>query len=197
MDSRKPLQLGTELVFENKDLGLHRFFVGDVIGFGASCLGYEGYCLNNRGRKKTVRIKECYPVKAKLRRLSDGKLAGSRDKKETAFDSESADDKTVDSDIFSKAKTLFRESFDICNEIYESEGLTNATTNLIDIYEKNNTFYTVAAYDEGSTLTCDDSVPLSDYVHIVRNIAKIIKKILEKIQEQKRKLEEQMQSQFR
>ena len=174
MDSRKPLDAGTELVFADKDRGSRSFFVGDVVGYGASCLVYEGYYLNNRGRKKSVRIKECYPVKAKLCRMSDGTLTENEAKNEISKK------KNENQNIFSKAKTLFSDSFDICNEIYESEGLTNSTANLIDIYEKNGTLYTVAAYDEGSILVPDDSVPLSDYIHIVKNIAKIINRIHEK-----------------
>ncbi len=63
MDSRTPLKNGYELVFSGADGGKRKFFVEDVLGYGASCIVYGGYYRNNHGRRKSVRIKECYPHK--------------------------------------------------------------------------------------------------------------------------------------
>lgn len=166
MDSRTPLKNGMELIFNGADGEKRKFFVEDIIGYGASCIVYSGYYRNNHGRRKNVRIKECYPHKVKLVRDKSGNLAFS--------------EKEKDASVFEKAKALFKDSFDVCNEIYESEGLTNATTNLIDIFEANSTLYTVAAYDEGETLSLDDRVSLVENIHILNNIAKIIHKIHKK-----------------
>ena len=68
MKERKPLKLNTELRFTNYAGGDMHFWVVDVLGFGGSCIVYDGYYINNAGARSTVRIKECYPYKLHLTR---------------------------------------------------------------------------------------------------------------------------------
>ena len=59
MRKRIPLKLNTELRFRNQDNGIICFYTGKAIGFGGTCVVYDGYYKNNAGQKRTVRIKEC------------------------------------------------------------------------------------------------------------------------------------------
>ena len=74
MRKRIPLKLNTELRFRNQDNGIICFYTGKAIGFGGTCVVYDGYYKNNAGQKRTVRIKECYPYKLQIKRMEDNVL---------------------------------------------------------------------------------------------------------------------------
>lgn len=61
--------------------------------------------------------------------------------------------------------------------MFRTRGLTNFTSNTVDIYEYNNTTYVVTAYQEGVPLTRDGISTLKDTVAIVKSVAKVIAKI--------------------
>ena len=136
MKERKPLKLNTELRFTNYAGGDMHFWVVDVLGFGGSCIVYDGYYINNAGARSTVRIKECYPYKLHLTRNDREELI--------------VPDK--ESEKFEIYKDRIRKSFEIANELHEAAGLTNYTANVFDIYEANNTVYIISSYVEGKIL---------------------------------------------
>ena len=85
MDTRIALEKGTTLDFENHQKGQVRYTIHKEIGRGGSCIVYDASYVNNTGKKRTVRVKECYPFKLHITRDIDGKLLAS-DSDKAAFD---------------------------------------------------------------------------------------------------------------
>lgn len=164
MRERKPLKRDTELRFTNHTGGCQHFVVGDVIGIGGSCIVYDGYYLNNAGKKSTIRIKECYPCKLHITRSETGEL------------------EVPDFEIrkFDFYKDRLRQSFEVANELHEAAGLVNSTANVRDIYEWNHTIYIVSSYVEGQTLAETEFSSLKEAVSSVLSTAKSIEQIHEK-----------------
>ncbi len=160
MEKRIPIQQNKELRFTNHQGGTMQFIVGRVVGYGGSCIVYDGYYFNNLGAKKTVRIKECYPYKLHIMRSIDGLIAGDGD-----------------DEIFSEYKKRIKQSFKIANELHEESSLTNATSDVFDIYEAYNTVYIVSSYTEGCTLEKANIKNLREAVRVVISTAKCIDKI--------------------
>ena len=70
-----------------------------------------------------------------------------------------------------------KAAFDLGNELFDIKGLTNFTTNTVDIYELHNTIYIVTAYQEGSTLSYEDFSSLKDCISVVKSTATVISKL--------------------
>ena len=133
-----------------------QFVVTDVLGQGGSCIVYNGYYLNNINAQSTVRIKECYPYKLHLQRDNDnGLLVPDNEKK-----------------AFAEYKARTAKSFEVANELHESSGLTNLTSNLNDNYEAKNTVYIVSSYMEGHTLADTDVESLGSAIRITASVLK-------------------------
>lgn len=158
MKERIPLKPNTELRLTNHTGGEVRYVVGEVIGMGGSCLVYNGYYINNAGTKNTVRIKECCPYKLHIERGVDGRLKVP-EKEEAKFET---------------YKQRLRKSFDVANELHQTFGLTNFTTNVFDRYEANHTVYIVTSYQEGASLRAMEPASMSDAIRIVLAVAKCI-----------------------
>lgn len=161
MRKRIPLKLNTLLRFENENAGVVCYYAGKTIGFGGTCIVYNGYYLNNAGQKKTVHIKECYPYKLKITRTEDGSLQVDPSQKKN----------------FEEYKGRLRNSFKICNELFEESGLSNSISNTLDIYEWNNTVYIVSFYAEGTTLDKYKIKSLMESTKLVKSTAISIDKI--------------------
>ncbi len=161
MRERTPLKENTELRFTNTEGGDMVFVVTDVVGYGGSCLVYNGYYRNHAGGKNVVRIKECYPYSLHLKRGDNGELLVT-DKEQK---------------IFEEYKSRMRVSFDVANEFHESAGLTNVTTNVFDRYEGNETVYVVESYVEGTTLSNATFTSLAEVLKTVISVGKSIEKI--------------------
>lgn len=161
MRERKPLKPNTELCFVNHAGGAVRFVVCGVVGEGGSCLVYSGYYVNNAGARNTVRIKECYPYRLHLTRQETGELVASDDER----------------DSYEEYKSRVRKSFDIANELHEAAGLVNATSNVFDVYEANNTIYIVSSYVEGSTLSRFTLPSLEAALRVVKGVAESLDRL--------------------
>lgn len=158
-DKRQALPKYTVLDFGSEGSRGYAYTITGESGRGASCIVYQGYYENSLGEKKTVYIKECYPFSLKMSRSSSGELTC---EDETAFESH---------------KKRFKDSFSLCNRIFETEGLTNTTSNYMDIHEKNGTLYTVITYRQGQELSLSDERPLKETIRIIKSVAKAILKI--------------------
>ena len=161
MRERKPLKQNSDIHFTNYAGGKMHYIVGEVIGMGGSCIVYDGYYINNAGKKNAVRIKECYPYKLHIERSEDGSLI--------------VEDK--DREKFQEYKERIGKSFEIANEFHQTLGLTNLTSNIFDRYEGNNTVYIVSSYTEGSTLKDANIESLWEALRTVISVAKCIQKI--------------------
>ena len=158
-DKRQALPKYTVLDFGSEGPRGYSYTITAESGRGASCIVYQGYYENSLGEKKTVFIKECYPFSLKMNRLADGKLS------------------CEDDEAFESHKKRFKDSFSLCNRIFETEGLTNTTSNYMDIHEKNGTLYTVITYRQGQELSLSDKRPLKETIRIIKSAAKAIRKI--------------------
>lgn len=161
MDTRIALENKTMLKFYNLDNGICIYTVEKELARGASCIVYEASYVNNSGAKRIVRIKECYPFSLTIERCGNGFLV------------------PIESDRnrFEERKEKMRVAFDLGNELFNISGLTNFTTNTVDIYELNNTYYVVTVYQEGVTLSYDKFSSLKDCIAVVKSTARVIAKI--------------------
>lgn len=141
------------------------FFIRSVVGQGGSCLVYDGYYENNAGGKSTVRIKECYPYMLSMERNSQGGLMITQKSQRKQFE---------------LYKKRFRDSFVVISELHEMAGLTNYTSQVYDLYEKNGTLYTVSSYVEGNTLDRIQFSSIREVLRVVMSTAKCIQQIHER-----------------
>lgn len=141
------------------------FFIRSVVGQGGSCLVYDGYYENNAGGKSTVRIKECYPYMLSMERNSQGGLMITQKSQRKQFE---------------LYKKRFRDSFVVISELHEMAGLTNYTSQVYDLYEKNGTLYTVSSYVEGNTLDKIQFSSIREVLRVVMSTAKCIQQIHER-----------------
>lgn len=161
MKKREPLKQNTELCVTNYEGGSLRFVVGRVVGFGGSCIVYDGSYRDNAGAAHTVRIKECYPYNLDIARSKTGALVADGCAREA----------------FEACKERARASFALAGGLHEAAGLTNRTAHLFDCYEANQTVYVVSAYTEGHTLAYIRFDSLRDAVRAVAATAKSIERI--------------------
>ena len=122
---------------------------------------YDASYLNNAGVRKAIRLKECYPFRLQIMRMDDGTLV--------------ADDK--EQEDFQACQRRFRAAFDLGNALFDTSGLTNCTTNMLDIYAANQTLYVVSAYQEGMTLESLEPLTLKECLTLVRSTAEVIRRI--------------------
>lgn len=163
MEKRIPLKNSSELIFTNRSGSRECFFVDDVLGFGGTCIVYNGHYINSAGQSCQVRIKECYPYRLHITRDQAGILSAYAGENES----------------FQKYKEQMRKSFVVSAKLHNTSGLTNVTTNMYDCYEKNNTVYIVSSYVDGETLNRIHFETVHDAIRVAIGIAKGIQKIHE------------------
>ena len=151
MDSRTALAPGTRLCFSADSI----FTIRGETGRGGSCIVYDGIYRTNAGDEKTVRIKECYPFDLKLEREASGGLRCGE----------------ADVPKFEQAKEQMYEDFRLCNRLYYAEPASDCIINTINIFEGNNTVYTVSAWSRDNTLSLCELTSFRDAVSIVRQTA--------------------------
>ncbi len=161
MDTRLALKKNTVLRFFNSDNGICRYSIQEELAREASSIVYNASYINNAGDNKAVRIKECYPFALDIKRCEDGSLQSTDSDKEK----------------FENRKKKMKLAFDLGNELFATSGLTNFTSNTVDMYEQNNTVYIVMTYQEGETLSYNLFSSLKDCIRVVKSTAKVIAKI--------------------
>lgn len=164
MDMRTALDTGTVLEFSGIEGSLCRCTIERELARGAMSIVYDASYLNNAGVRKSVRLKECYPFRLRLTRAADGSLLA--EQQEAA--------------AFQECLARFRAAFDLGNELFGTSGLTNCTTNMLDIYACNETLYVLSAYQEGMTLDAFAPAALKECLMLVRSTAEVIRRIHER-----------------
>ena len=157
MDSRAALKAGTTLRFNDG----WEYTITDELARGGSSIVYNAYYIDNLGTKKTVRIKECYPFRCNLQRSSDGNLLIPETERK----------------LFAQAKQKMRRAYQLGNEFFAADGLTNLTANTYNIYEANHTLYVVSVYAQGQELSYDRYSSVKDSIAAVKSAATAISKI--------------------
>lgn len=157
MDSRAALKAGNTLRFNDG----WEYTITDELARGGSSIVYNAYYIDNLGTKKTVRIKECYPFRCNLRRLSDGSLLIPEAERK----------------LFAQTKQKMRRAYQLGNKFFAADGLTNLTANTYNIYEANHTLYVVSVYAQGQELSYDRYSSVKDSIAAVKSAATAISKI--------------------
>ena len=157
MDSRTALKRGTVLRFSDG----YEYTITDELARGGSSLVYNAFYLDNLGEKKSVRIKECYPFKCSLLRDASGALLAP----------------AAEEDLFAQSKQKLRRAYQLGNEFFSTDGLTNLTANTYNIFEANNTLYVVSAYAQGQELSYRRYPAVKDSIAAVKSTANAISKI--------------------
>ena len=133
----------------------------DELARGGSSIVYNAYYIDNLGARKTVRIKECYPFRYNLHRLSDGSLLISEAERK----------------LFLQTTQKMRRAYQLGNEFFAADGLTNLTANTYNIYEANHTLYVVSVYAQGQELSYERYSSVKDSIAAVKSAAVAISKI--------------------
>ena len=157
MDSRAALKAGNTLRFNDG----WEYTITDELARGGSSIVYNAYYIDNLGTKKTVRIKECYPFRCNLQRSSDGNLLIPETERK----------------LFAQTKQKMRRAYQLGNEFFAADGLTNLTANTYNIYEANHTLYVVSVYAQGQELSYDRYSSVKDSIAAVKSAATAISKI--------------------
>lgn len=157
MDSRTALKAGTTLRFNDG----WEYTITDELARGGSSIVYNAYYIDNLGARKTVRIKECYPFRYNLHRLSDGSLLISEAERK----------------LFLQTTQKMRRAYQLGNEFFAADGLTNLTANTYNIYEANHTLYVVSVYAQGQELSYERYSSVKDSIAAVKSAAVAISKI--------------------
>lgn len=154
IDTRQALESNYEIHFENKI-----FKISGEIGRGANCIVYDASTADSAGTVHNVRIKECYPCNLSIAR-EDGKL------------------KLAEGDIdrYSLSKERFIQAYKNNVSFRGMSGIINSTVNSTDIFESNNTIYTVMSMDEGICYSDYTDSSLKEVLEHVKTLAGLIKK---------------------
>jgi len=161
MDSRIALCGNTQLRFQNKEGGAVLYTIVKEISRGGSCIVYDASYETNSGDTKRVRIKECYPSKLQITRCVNNHLLPSE----------------PDADAFDCEKKKFRSNFSLGNGLFYAEGLFDALTNTIDIYDGNGTTYLVSTYSPECTLATYRPLDIRVCIALTKQVAHILKRI--------------------
>ena len=157
MDSRTALKCNTTLRFNDG----YEYTITNELARGGSSIVYNAYYIDNLREKKAVRIKECYPFKCNLVRDLNGGLL--------VPEAEQA--------LFSEAKHKMRRAYQLGNDFFSSDGLTNLTANTYNIFESNNTLYVVSAYAQGQELSYRRYPMVKDSIAAVKSVANAVCRI--------------------
>ncbi len=157
MDSRTALKRETTLRFNDG----YKYTITDELARGGSSIVYNAFYIDNVGEKKTVRIKECYPFKCNLQRHHNGELLVT----------------ATEQAMFSEIKQKMRRAYQLGNEFFSTDGLTNLTANTYNIFEANNTLYVVSAYAQGQELSYGRYSAVKDSISAVKSVANAICRI--------------------
>ncbi|MGN9019696.1 protein kinase domain-containing protein [Lachnospiraceae bacterium HCP1S3_C3] len=154
IDTRQALESNYEIHFENKI-----FKISGEIGRGANCIVYDASTTDSAGTVHNVRIKECYPCNLSIAR-EDGELKLAEE----------------DIDRYSLSKERFIQAYKNNVSFRGMSGIINSTVNSTDIFESNNTIYTVMSMDEGICYSDYTDSSLKEVLEHVKTLAGLIKK---------------------
>lgn len=158
MDTRIALKKGTVL---NHHQGGFVYEIKNEIARGGSCIVYDAVYRMENGQEKKVKLKECYPFHLDIKRKEDNYLVSEND----------------ENNHFEKEKENLRKAFFDGNSLFLTEGLTNATTNMLQCFEENNTVYIPSVSLEGKVLSMESFSKLKDCIQIMITVARVLEQI--------------------
>lgn len=138
---------------------LRTYIINNVIGKGATCIVYDAYYLDELGLRHNVRIKECYP---------DQYTEGHRNNNEIIWHNEDEKKKGLEAFQNTYKKQLFFQN----NSLF-----TNSTGKITDeLYEGNNTKYSVLDYSNSETFEHIDTLPIHDIIKVGIALTELVSK---------------------
>ncbi len=144
----KPLLLNKDTTYE----------IIEEIGRGGSCIVYSAFYIDLVGLQHKVRIKECYPYDINITREKTGALVVSK----------------KDVIKFEAAKEKFYKAYEKNVTIKNTLSLMNSTINSEQIYEANNTLYSIMSIVEGEDYRNFQETCLKDIFIRMETLAKIV-----------------------
>lgn len=163
-DTRIALKEGASLRFYNHDNSTVTYTIQEEIGRGGSVIVYNGFYEDNAGCRNLVRIRECYPFYGTLTRDETGALI--------------AEERDIP--VFREYQKKMRQSYIVSKELFYTGGLTNFISNTLNLYEANNTLYTVSTYVGGEVLSPKAAGSVKDCISLVKAAACAIRKLHDK-----------------
>ncbi len=150
MDHRVALKNGTRLDFSNTQGECLSFYIESEISRGGSSILYEAirYSINNV--KLRYRIKEFYPFR----------MAIVRDNNQTLIVA------TTDQTVFLQEKRKVKQDFTLTNALFYSGSNYAHLVYQLDLFETNNTLYTVCSYSSEKTLASYHPQTLKECIHL-------------------------------
>lgn len=161
LDHRIALKQGTQLVFSNQHGERSIYYIDREISRGGSNILYDAYRLSANDVKIRYRIKEFYPFSMEIERDKNQQLIV---KESDLLDYQADKNKVV-------------IDFKVTNSLFYSGSNYSRLVNQVDLFESNNTVYTVCSYTSEKTLATYRPATLKECVHLVKLCAYSISKI--------------------
>ncbi len=154
LDNRISILNGKSLLL-NKDT---TYEIIEEIGRGGSCIVYNAFYIDLVGLQHKVRIKECYPYDIQITRKETGELIVHK----------------KDAIKFEAAKEKFYKAYEKNVTIKNTLSLMNSTINSEQIYEANNTLYSIMSIVEGEDYRNFQETCLKDIFIRMETLSKIV-----------------------
>lgn len=156
---RETLKIGE--CYQLKSSLEHRsIYIDRLVGYGATCIVYEGYYLDEFDMRHHVRIKECCPLDAvSYHRGNDGEIVWlSAEKKDYAI---------------KKIIQTYKRQLAWQNK----KGITNSTSKIeASLLEANGTKYILMECDEGVTFDQVEGISLYDKLRMLQSLVVLLEK---------------------
>ena len=138
-------------------VGNFEYIIDSVIGDGATCIVYSARYTDHAGIVHSVLLKECYPYADNI----------SRDEKALLW---------VDANERQNSLSSFKSAYEKLMAMQNTAKLRNSTSHAFDLFEANETLYSVTDITEGTTFEKDKSKGLSDILKTVLALSKVVGK---------------------
>lgn len=151
---QESISKGSIIVLQNEDRQ-ESFHIDDVVGYGANCIAYDVHREDRNGHRYFYRMKECFPYNAGASRLGVSIDWPDENKKDEVF-------------------AEFKEAHYKLLELQSDPAFGNQTAHVIDLYEGNNTLYSLMGVDFGETFDRINLRSLEDLLLVIYDLAKVV-----------------------
>lgn len=150
---RTPLTPDSIISLRDGDV-VRKYHIDQIIGQGSSCIVYEAHPADGSGTVQNVRIKECYPVFADIKRNG-----------QTLYWA----DEAIKQDAFGR----YRTSVDLITSLRNDPNVGNSITGS-SLWEGNGTLYTVMELNHASIYDAAHTMKLPEIFDTIRVLTDVI-----------------------
>lgn len=140
-----------------KDDLVSKYIIDETIGDGASCVVYAAHYTDSSGFIHNVRLKECYPYGTEIKRNANAIVWQNKAEQTNALAS-------------------FKIAYEKLLKMQNDNNVGNAHAHVFDLFEANNTLYSVMDVTNGVTFEIDNSDKLSDILKTILALTKVVEK---------------------